>query len=118
MLLIQAEKEITMKVICYKIQSGWINAPQWYCRVEFDKAIQIVAHIHTTKDLGAAPSVFKGNVSGLFFHANGVFPIESRKGDLLIAESEKTLDQMTTEEKAVLNWEQISVEDAIAFLNQ
>ncbi len=106
-----------MKILAYCIESGWENNPWWFCPVSFDARLQKIDHLHTTEYLGAAPSIFKGSVSGLVFNANcKTFPIEARCGELLVAESEKSLDQLENWQKRCLKWSPISKDEAIKML--
>lgn len=117
-LSIQAENGEKMKVVAYRIQSGWDSTPIWWCKVEFDPNLTEVAHLHTNAYLGAPLSVFKGKVSGLKFYTHSAFPIESREGYLCVADSQLSLDSMSMGQKAQLNWTKISVEEAVAILQE
>jgi hypothetical protein len=107
------------KVICYAIESGWEEAPTWYCEVEYRADIEKAQHLHTTPYLGAAPSVFSGRVSGLVFLARGSsYPIESRSGTLLIVESEIPLGRMTNWQQSSLDWRMVTEDEVILLLTQ
>ncbi len=104
------------KILAYQIESGWEKAPFWWCPVEY-QPVKSVKHLHTTKRLGDAPSVFHGVVSGLVFIARGsTYPIESRHGRLLVAESEKPLENLTNEAAQSLQWKSIEIKDAIGLI--
>jgi hypothetical protein len=108
-----------MKILAYKIESGWPNVPVWYCPVVLKPEIAVIDHLHTTRSVNEAPTVFSGKVSGLLFRAHGnLFPIESREGYLVMAESEKTLETMTNQQQSDLKWKNVSINEAIALLDQ
>ena len=79
-----AEYVRTSVEVVYRIHSGWPNNPVWDCPVELHP-FNYVSHLHTTRASRAAPSIFSGKVSGLFFSAHGSsFPVESREGKLML----------------------------------
>ena len=79
----------------YQIESGWENNPIWTCPV-FLLEIEEVGHLHITADVGNPPTVFSGEVSGLFFKARGnLWPVEARSGVLVREDWENDKPQIT-----------------------
>jgi hypothetical protein len=106
-----------MKQICYRIKSGWPENPWWFCPVEFLGEQQ--RHIHTTIDVGQSPTPMDGPCCGLYFEARSQqWPIEARRGQLLIGNCSMSVRSMTSDQKASVSWTPVSIENAIAFLRR